>query len=81
MMVSQPVPVSVDDLQAKLPRFTVPVVAGLLVVSLAYSVLVAASLVPWLVVWGGLFSVVFMLSVVYLLYRLVLAVERVAERQ
>lgn len=72
---------SVADLQTKVPRFTAPVIASLLIISLLYSVLVTQNIVLWLVVWGGLLSVVLTLFVVYLFYRLVLAVERIAERQ
>jgi protein-S-isoprenylcysteine O-methyltransferase Ste14 len=70
---------SVADLQTKLPRFTVPTIVGLLAVSLLYSVLVTANITLWLAVWGGLLSIGIGLFVVYLFYRLVLAVERIAD--
>jgi protein-S-isoprenylcysteine O-methyltransferase Ste14 len=72
---------SVADLQTQVPRFTVPVIASLLIISLLYSVLVTQNIVLWLVMWGGVLSVGLTLFVVYLFYRLVLAVERIAERQ
>ncbi|MFB1065347.1 hypothetical protein [Natrinema sp. H-ect4] len=72
---------SVADLQTKVPRFTVPTIAGLLLVSLLYSVLVTANITLWLAVWGGLLSIGIGLFVVYLFYRLVLAVERIADNQ
>lgn len=72
---------SIADLQTKIPRFTVPAIAGLLVFSLLYSVLVTADIILWLAVWGGLLSVGTGVFVVYLFYRLVLAVERIADNQ
>ncbi|MBX0298272.1 hypothetical protein [Haloarcula nitratireducens] len=72
---------SVADLQIKVPRFIVPTIAGLLLVSLLYSVLVTANIILWLAVWGGLLSIGIGLFVVYLFYRLVLAVERIADNQ
>ena len=72
---------SVADLQTKVPRFTVPTIAGLLLVSLLYSVLVTANIILWLAVWGGLLSIGIGLFVVYLFYRLVLAIERIADNQ
>jgi hypothetical protein len=72
---------SVADLQTKVPRFTVPGIASLLIISLLYSVLVTQNIVLWFVMWGGLLSIGLTLFVVYLFYRLVLAVERIADRQ
>ena len=72
---------SVADLHAKIPRFTLPATAGLLVVSLLYAVLVTGDIVLWLIVWGGLSSIGVGLFVVYLFYRLVLAVEQIADNQ
>ncbi len=68
-------------LQEKIPRFTAPAILMLLAGSLFYSVLVTAQIFAWLVFWGGLFSIGLSLFVVYLLYRLVLAVERIADSQ
>ena len=67
------------DLRTELPRFALPVVAGLLLVTLLYSVLVFGNVVVWLALWGGLFGLGTALFVIYLLYRLVLAVERIAD--
>jgi hypothetical protein len=67
------------DPRTELPRFALPVVAGLLLVTLLYSVLVFGNVVVWLALWGGLFGIGAALFVIYLLYRLVLAVERIAD--
>lgn len=72
---------SVADLQTKVPRFTVPAVVSLLILSFLYSILVTGNIVIWLAVWGGLLSIGLTLFVIYLFYRLVLAVERIAEGQ
>jgi hypothetical protein len=72
---------SVADLQTKVPRFTVPAIVSLLILSLLYSILVTGNIVIWLAVWGGLLSVGLTLFVIYLFYRLVVAVERIAEGQ
>jgi protein-S-isoprenylcysteine O-methyltransferase Ste14 len=72
---------SVADLQTKVPRFIVPTIASLLIVSLLYSILVTQNVVLWLAAWGGVLSVGLTLFVVYLFYRLVLAVERITDRQ
>ncbi|RZV10341.1 hypothetical protein BDK88_1496 [Natrinema hispanicum] len=68
-------------LQEKIPRFAVPAIIVLLAGSLLYSVFVTAQIFAWLVFWGGLFLIGLSLFVVYLLYRLVLAVERIADSQ
>jgi hypothetical protein len=72
---------SVADLQAKVPRFTVPAIVSLLILSLVYSILVSGTIVLWLAAWGGLLSIGLALFVIYLFYRLVLAVERIADEQ
>jgi hypothetical protein len=40
------------DPRTELPRFALPVVAGLLLVTLLYSVLVFGNVVVWLALWG-----------------------------
>ena len=72
---------SVADLKTKVPRFTVPAIVVLLIVSLLYSILITATIDLWLAVWGRLLSIGLVVFVVYLLYRLVLAVERIADSQ
>lgn len=72
---------SVADLQASTPRFTVSAIVGLLLVSLLYSVLVTTNVALWLAAWGGLFGVGIAVFVVALFYRLVVAVERIADSQ
>ena len=70
---------SLTALRNDLPRFVVPVVVSLLAVSLAYSVLVRASVVAWLALRDGILATGVVLVTVYLIYRLVLAVERIAD--
>nr|WP_241432736.1 hypothetical protein [Natrinema pellirubrum] len=65
-----------EPLQEKIPRFTVPAIIVLLAGSLFYTVLTTTAIFAWLVFWGGLLSIGLWLAVVYLLYRLVLAVEQ-----
>lgn len=72
---------SAVELQAKVPQFTLPVIAGLMIITLLYSILVTGNIVLWLAAWGGLFSLGVSVLLVYLFYRLVVAVERIAERQ
>jgi hypothetical protein len=63
----------------KRPRFALPLVVGLLIVTFLYSVFVTGTVVLWLAAWSGLLGVGTVLYVVYLLYRLVVAVERIAD--
>jgi hypothetical protein len=70
---------SVADLRRRLPRFTLPVVLGLLLVTLLYSVLVTGTVLLWFAAWSGVFGVGAVSFVIYLLYRLVVAVERIAD--
>jgi hypothetical protein len=72
---------SVADFRTKIPRFTAPAIAGLLILSLLYTVLVTANFVLWLAVWGGVFSIGVGAYLIYLFYRLVMAVERIADSQ
>jgi hypothetical protein len=72
---------SVADLQAKVPRLIIPAIVSLLILSLLYSILVTGNIVIWLAMWGGLLSIGLVLFVIYLFYRLVLAVERIADEQ
>lgn len=72
---------SVADLRTKVPRFTAPAIAGLLVLSLLYTVLVTADFVLWLAVWGGVFSIGVGAYLIYLFYRLMIVVERIADSQ
>jgi protein-S-isoprenylcysteine O-methyltransferase Ste14 len=69
------------SIRGRLPRATVPAVLLVFVVTLGYSVLVTGTLLLWVAMWVGLGSVVLALFVVYLLYRLVLAVERIADAE
>lgn len=71
----------VADLRNKVPRFTVPTVVGLLVLSFLYSILVTADFVLWAAVWGGLLSIGVSIFLLYLFYRLVIAVEQIANSQ
>ncbi|RZV11584.1 hypothetical protein BDK88_0463 [Natrinema hispanicum] len=72
---------SVATLQEKTPRATVPIIIVLFVSSLLYAVLTSTAPFALLVFWGGLFSIGIGLVAVSLLYRLVLAVERIADSQ
>jgi hypothetical protein len=62
------------------PRRSVLVVLVLFVASFAYSAVVRGSLIEWYVVWGGAFSVALVTFTLYLFYRLVVALELIAER-
>jgi len=72
---------SVANLRSKISRFTVPAIATLLVISLLYSVLIRANIILWFQMWGRLLGIGTGLFVVYLFYRLVLAVEQIANNQ
>jgi len=66
-------------LRDELPRWLVPAVAVLMVVSLAYSVLITATLLVWFALWSAMFGVALTVFLLYLFYRLVVAVEEIAE--
>jgi hypothetical protein len=70
---------SAAELRRKLPRFTLPVLSGLLPVTLLYSVLVTGTVVLRFAAWAGLLGFGTLLFVLYLFYRLVVAVERIAD--
>lgn len=72
---------AVADLRNKVPRFTVPTLVSLLVLSFLYSMLVTADFVLWAAVWGGLLSIGVSIFLLYLFYRLVIAVEQIANSQ
>lgn len=63
----------------RVPRLAVGVVAALLLVTLAYSVLVTQQLLAWVVLWGAVAAVGLAAVALFLLYRLVVAVEAIAD--
>jgi len=74
--MSDAVPPALRD---RVPRSAVGIIAALLVVTLAYSVLVRASVLAWVVLWGAIAVVGATAVLLLLAYRLVVAVEAVAD--
>jgi hypothetical protein len=70
---------SAQNLQDKVPRLTVPTIVLLLVVSLLYSLFISQTVGLWFVTWGTVVSVAATVLFLYLFYRLVVAVERIAD--
>jgi hypothetical protein len=70
---------SARTLQNRIPRFAVPTLLVLLVSTLLYSLLVLQAVDLWLVVWGGAAGTVGTVLLLYLFYRLVVAVEKIAD--
>jgi len=69
---------SAQALQQRLPQLSVPVIF-LLVISLVYAVLVIQNIALWVFFWGSLVGIVGTVLLVYLFYRLVVAVEKIAD--
>lgn len=65
----------------EVPQIVPPVIIALFAVSLTFTVFSGVSPLLFMVFWGGLFSIGFYTVIAYLLYRLVLAVERIADSQ
>ncbi len=70
---------SAQPLQQKIPSFAAPLVITLALVSLLYALVVSQSLLLWLVAWGSLAAIAATVFLVYLFYRLVVAVEEIAD--
>jgi len=64
----------------ELPTWILGVVLIVFVVSLAFGVLVYGHIFATLTVWIGLIGMALGLLVVYLLYRFVIAVEKIADK-
>ncbi|MDR5673829.1 hypothetical protein RH858_11820 [Halalkaliarchaeum sp. AArc-GB] len=70
---------SITFAEVEVPTGLVGAVVVLFVASLVYGLLIMGSLIIPLAVWAGLLCVGIFLLVVYLLYRIALAVEEIAE--
>ncbi len=68
------------DLHTEIPRWAVVALFVAVGVSFAYGIIIMGSLTGPLALWTAGFGVVLSLIVVYLFYRLVLAVETIAEK-
>lgn len=67
--------------RAELPTWIAGVVVALFVGSLAYGIVVMQSVLTPIIVWLGILGAGLSAFVVYLLYRLVLAVETIADER
>ncbi|WP_246984250.1 hypothetical protein [Halorientalis marina] len=67
-------------LRDEFPRWLVPAVAALMLATFAYSVLITANILVWFALWSTVLGLALTVFVVYLLYRLVVAVEEIAEK-
>lgn len=72
---------STTSLPDEVPQIVPLGITALFVMSLIFTVFSGASPLLFMVFWGGLLSIGFYAAIVYLLYRLVLAVERIADGQ
>jgi len=70
---------SARTLQQRVPSYVAPLVIALALVSLLYAVFVTGELLLWLVAWGSVISTAVAVVLVYLFYRLVVAVEEIAD--
>ncbi|SFS79698.1 hypothetical protein [Halostagnicola kamekurae] len=72
---------STRSLPDEIPRAVPLGITVLFVVSLVFTVISRVSPLLFMAFWGGLLSIGFYTAITYLLYRLVLAVERIADSQ
>jgi len=70
---------STRPLQQRVPSYVAPLVIALALVTLLYSLLVTGQLLLWVALWGSLVATAVTVLLVYLFYRLVVAVERIAD--
>jgi hypothetical protein len=71
---------SARALQQRVPSYVAPLVIALALVSLLYSLFVTGQLLLWVALWGSLVATAVTVLLVYLFYRLVVAVEEIAEK-
>lgn len=75
---------STTTLRNEIPTWPLVGVAVLLLVTLPYSVLVQGTLtggvIQWGSIWAGMLGIALTLFVIYLFYRLVVAVEKIANK-
>jgi hypothetical protein len=74
--MSDTVPAALRD---RVPRSAVGILAALLVVTFAYSVLVTQRIFAWVALWGAVTVVGATAVLLLLAYRLVVAVEAIAD--
>jgi len=71
---------TVDEFLPSVPRWAILAVLAAAGLSVFYGVVIIGSLTALLQIWLGLLEPVVLLFAVYLLYRLVLAAETIAEK-
>jgi hypothetical protein len=71
---------SARTLPQRIPSYVAPLVIALALVTLVYALLVRQELLLWLVAWGSLAATAAAVLLVYLFYRLVVAVEEIARK-
>lgn len=71
---------SVQDFKYEIPTWAAALITVLVLLSFAYGVIVQGSLLAPVVLWIWLGGIAVSLFVVYLLYRFVIAVEKIADK-
>ena len=71
---------STQRLEHEIPTWAAALIAALVVLSFAYGILVGGSLLAPVMIWLWLGGIALSLFVVYLLYRFVIAVEKIADK-
>ena len=70
---------NLHESRPEIPTWVVGLVLALFVVSFAYGIVVMQNLAVTFLFWLGILAIAVNLFVVYLLYRLVIAVEKIAQ--
>ena len=71
---------SIADRQPEIPTWAAALITGFVLFSFAYGVLIQGSFLAPIVLWLWLGGIALSLFVVYLLYRFVVAVEKIADK-
>ncbi len=71
---------STQPLKYEIPTWAAALIAALVFLSLAYGILIRGSLLAPIMVWLWLGGIAVSLFVVYLFYRFVVAVEKIADK-